>query len=289
MGSKQTPVASRTRGAGLRPPVPLVGALRHGNTAFGKLATEAGAPAVLLGKVITTAVRAPRGYWGAVRDDAVRMIRKVFVPGALAQLGYGSLAGTFVAAVMADLGAANRGGTIFVSVTVRHISPVITAVVIAGIIGTATTAELGSRKIREEIDALRVLGQDPIRLLVLPRVIAMVIAMFVMDVLGILLWVAEGAFFTVTYANVSTASFLSAFMSALSTYEVTTNVVKAVLYGLIIAAVCASKGLATRWGSEGVGRAVNQAVVICVTAVFVIELVFSVVLLGLIPDFSAIR
>lgn len=253
------------------------------------LATEAGSPIVLLAKVIVTGVRHPLGYWGTVRDDAHRLFRKVFVPGALTQLGYGSLAGTFVVAVMADLGAAHRGGTIFVSVTVRQIAPVLTAVVVAGIIGTATTAELGSRKIRDELDALRVLGQDPIRLLVLPRVIAMVIVTCVMGVLGVVLWVTEGVLFAAAFADVSPAAFLSSFMSGLTPYEVATNVVKGALYGLLVGIVCASKGLATKSGSEGVGRAVNQAVVICIAAIFITELVFTVILLGLIPDFSVIR
>lgn len=253
------------------------------------VATEAGSPIVLLGKVIATGVRQPRGYWGAVRDDAHRLFRKIFIPGVLTQLGYGSLVATFVVAVMADLGAANRGGTIFVSVTVRQISPVLTAVVVAGIVGTATTAELGSRKIRDEIDALRVLGQDPIRLLVLPRVIAMVIVTCVMGVLSVVLWVAEGVFFAQVFADVSSAAFLASFMSGLTPYEVMTNVSKGILYGLIVAIVCASKGLSTTAGSEGLGRAVNQAVVICIAAIFVTELVFTVILLGLIPSFGAVR
>lgn len=253
------------------------------------LVDEAGAPVVLLGQLITSVLHDPRGFWGDVLDDTHRLLRKILIPSILANAGYSFLTATIVVAVTVDLGAAGRGGTIIVPPVMRMLAPLISAVVVAGVIGTATTAELGARKIREELDALRVLGQDPVRMLVLPRVIATVIITWVTGALGVLVFFIETTLLTTTLSMVSPESYMSYFLGSLTVYEVMANVVRGGLFGLIIGVVCASKGLTARFGPEGVGRAVNQAVVIAISSLFIFNLIFDLILLGLIPNFTVIR
>lgn len=251
--------------------------------------SELGSPALLLGQLVRTAVREPRGYWGEVRDESYHLIRRVFVPAVITLLGYGMLLAAFLVPVLMRLGAEARTGSFGVGITIREIAPILNAVIMAGIIGTATTADIGARKIREELDALRVLGQDPIRMLILPRVIAMTLVTFVMSAVGIVIQLGEIAAVSVVLGGVSPGVFLPSLYSAMTVYEVGTSVAKSLVFGLLIGIICASKGLTTKSGAEGLGRAVNQAVVLCILAIFVVDAVMSIIPAGAIPEFSVNR
>lgn len=250
---------------------------------------EIGHAGLLFGQVVSTAVRNPRGYWGAARDDAYYVIKRTFVPSVFALTGYGLLAATFAVAILLFLGAANRLGTVYLTFIIREISPLITGVVVAGAIGTATTSELGARKIREELDALRVLGQDPIRLLVLPRVISLIIITVATNVIGVLITVLEGLLVVSTLGGVTANAFYSSFLENITTAEIVGNLVKMTIAGLLIGIVCASKGLTVKSGAEGVGRAVNQAVVAAVMMVFIVDVLFNLILLATNPDITVLR
>lgn len=250
---------------------------------------QPGHMAQLLVQVLSTAIRNPRGYWGDVRDDMRYLVKKLPVPATFALLGFGFLPATWPVVFLLFLGAPNRVGTVYLSFIVREAAPFIVGVIVAGVIGAATTSELGARKIREELDALRVLGQDPIRLLVLPRVISLTIITAALSVFGIVPMVIEGLLIVVTLGDTSAGSFLSSFTENLTVPELAGIVLKMTLVGLFIGIVCASKGLTARPGAEGVGRAVNEAVVISVLAVFIIDVVFNMILLGNYPDMRVLR
>lgn len=254
-----------------------------------RLAREVGEPLDLLGRLISTVIRNPRGFWGDTRDDMYYVLKRIFIPGSLSLLGYGMLAATFALAILLFLGAANRLGTVYLSFIIREIAPYITSIAMAGIVGTATTAEIGARKIRGELDAMRVMGQDPVRLLVLPRVIACMIVMCFMNLYVIALTTLEGVLMVMWIGDTSAASFLSSFLTNLTVPEVIGNVTKTLLLGLFIGIVCASKGLTSARGSEGLGRAVNQAVVITTLSVLVIDVTFNTILQGLVPSMTVSR
>nr|WP_281373674.1 ABC transporter permease [Haloechinothrix aidingensis] len=253
------------------------------------IATEVGGPLVLAGQTIRTAVREPRGYWGDVRDDTYDLLKKTIVPGIFAMLGYGMLLAVFAVSIFLILGAPNRLGPIYVAILIREIAPFIAGSVVAGVVGTATTTEIGARKIREELDALRVLGQDPVRMLVLPRVIGLAIVTWVVNIIGILTIVVQGYFVATLLGGTSQAAYLTEFMMNISVPEIFANAVKMILIGLIIGFVCASKGLRATSGAEGLGRAVNQAIVISVLAVFIVSVLFNMVLLATVPEMTVSR
>lgn len=244
---------------------------------------------LLLGQLVSTAVRNPRGYWPDVRDDVAYVFRKVFLPTTITVLGYGFLVVTFAISILLFLGAPNRLGGVYLSFVIREVAPFLTGTVIAGVIGTATTSEIGARKIREELDALRVLGQDPVRMLVLPRVIAITIVTVAMDLYVIAFQVLEGVAGTVLLGDTSAAAFTASFLDNITIADLLANVLKMALVGLLIGVVCASKGLTARAGAEGVGRAVNEAVVISVLAVYIVSVVFNMILLGSNPDITVFR
>lgn len=256
---------------------------------MGRLATEVGHPLVLLGQVVRIAVRKPKGYWGDVRDDMYYNLKKVSVPFVVAMFGYGMLASTFAVAIMLILGAPNRLGTVYLSFMLREISPFITGTVVAGVLGTSTTAEIGARKIREELDALVVLGQNPVRMLVLPRVITLTIMTCALNILGVVLLVGQGFFVVTTLGGTSASAYFANFMANVTVADILNNLFKTLSIGLFIGLICTSKGLRTTRGAEGLGRAVNQAVVVCVVAVFILNDVYNLISQGAVPEMTVSR
>jgi phospholipid/cholesterol/gamma-HCH transport system permease protein len=250
---------------------------------------QVGEIGVLFGQVVYTAVRYPKGYWADTRDDTYYVLKRVFFPAIAVLAGYGLLAASFAVAILLFLGAASRLGTVYLTFSVREIAPLFTGVVISGAIGAATTSELGARKIREELDALRVLGQDPVRLIVLPRVLACVLIMVVMNILGVVVTTGEALMVTHILGNVSYGAFMASFINDITVGEIIGNLVKTALIGLFIGVIAASKGLTVTRGAEGVGRAVNQSVVINLMMVFVVDNIFNLILLALNPNITVSR
>ncbi len=250
---------------------------------------QVGHMGLVLGQVVNTGVRNPRGYWADTRDDMYYVLKRISVPAFFALMGYGLLAATFAVAILIFLGAANRLGTVYLTFIIREISPLLTSAVVAGAIGAATTSELGSRKIRDELDALRVLGQDPVRMLVLPRVLSLIAITLAYNILGILMTVTEGLIVVSTLGDVEPNSFLTTFMENITVPEIVGNLIKMTLIGLLIGVISASKGMTCGHGAEGVGRAVNQSVVVCLTGAYAMDVLFNMILLATNPDVTVLR
>jgi len=153
--------------------------------------------------------------------------------------------------------------------------------------GTAITADLGARKIREELDALEVLGVDPIKNLVVPRFLALMLVTGLFDIYALLFGVFGGVVASLVN-NEPLGPFWATFFNNASTTDLWGSVVKTTLFGAIIAVVCCYKGMTASGGAEGVGRAVNQAVVIAFLGIFAFNYVFTQVLLATHPQLTTI-
>jgi phospholipid/cholesterol/gamma-HCH transport system permease protein len=250
---------------------------------------EIGDPLELLRAATVSLVRKPTGFWGDTRDYAIFILRRALVPAIAANMAYSLLAVVFSTAILLFLGAANRVGVPYFIFTIREIVPLFVGTVMAGVIGASITAEIGARKIRGELDALRVMGQDPVRVLVIPRVIATagMTGMFSIFILYFNLGV--GALTAGWLAGSSTGAYLAASTTNITVAEVCGVIGKLIIIGLFIGLVCSSKGLNAPAGSEGLGWAVNRAVVVCVLAVFMIDVIFNMILQGLVPSLSVSR
>ena len=160
-----------------------------------------------------------------------------------------------------------------------------TAVVVAGVAGTAITADLGARKIREELDALQVLGVDPIKNLVVPRFLGLMLITGLLDIYALIFGIIGGIFAELLYGAPLGGFFATLFNNA-SVTDLWGSVLKTTLFGAIIAIVCSYKGMNASGGAEGVGRAVNEAVVIAFLGVFAFNYVFTQTLLATHPEIS---
>src|SRR5213075_2886324 len=149
-------------------------------------------------------------------------------------------------------------------------------------------ADLGARKIREELDALQVLGVDPIKNLVVPRFLSLMLITGLMDIYALLFGISGGIFAEIAYGQPLGGFFATLFTNA-SITDLWGSLLKCTLFGAIIAIVCCYKGMNASGGAEGVGRAVNEAVVIAFLGVFAFNYVFTQTLLATHPEISQIR
>ncbi|HEV3093954.1 MAG TPA: ABC transporter permease [Solirubrobacteraceae bacterium] len=250
---------------------------------------ETGDMMLLTGRTISSALRPPYPYGGEFVDQFLFVLRICWLPLLLSTfaLSYGA-PGLQAANILGVLGSVDRLGGVFVLAAVREIAPLITAIVLAGAAGTAITADLGARKIREELDALQVLGVDPVKNLVVPRFLALMIATSLFNIYAILFGLFGGLLAAVVHHQ-PLGPFWVTFFNNVSTVDLWGSTLKTAVFGAIIAIVCCYKGMRASGGAEGVGRAVNQAVVTSIVAFSSFNYVFTQVLLATHPNILTIR
>ncbi|GAB3075045.1 MlaE family ABC transporter permease [Nocardioides zeae] len=241
------------------------------------------APARELGRMLAMALDAlvilgtRRFSWREAVLQAWFIARVSLVPTLLVMLGFTLLVMFQVNLLLADLGALDLSGGIAGIAAVQQIGPFVTVVVVAGAGGTAITADLGARTIREEIAAMQVLGIDPVQRLVVPRIVACVAVSLVLNVLISSGGLVGGYFFSVYLQGVTPGAYLDSIPLFTGVPELAFSIVKAFVFGLIAAVIACYRGLNVAGGSKGVGDAVNQAVVITVAVLVPVSLTISLV------------
>jgi phospholipid/cholesterol/gamma-HCH transport system permease protein len=185
-------------------------------------------------------------------------------------------------------GAIDRLGSFYSLAAVREFAPIVCAIIVSGVAGTAITADLGARKIREELDALQVLGVDPVKSLVVPRFLALMVATALFDIFAIAVGITGGMVATLTH-HAPLGPFFATFISSGTTTDVWGSLLKCTMFGAITAIVCCYKGMTASGGAEGVGKAVNQAVVIALLAVGSFNYIFTQTLLATHPDMLTLK
>jgi phospholipid/cholesterol/gamma-HCH transport system permease protein len=164
--------------------------------------------------------------------------------------------------------------------SVRELGPMLTAVVVAGRVGSAIAAELGSMVVTEQIEALRSMGLEPPRFLVVPRLTALLLMLPLLTIFADVVSIAGGAWIAQTYAHISYDAFLTSVRQSISFTDVLKGVFKAFVFAVIIAMVGAYQGLSTRGGAAGVGQSTTGAVVLAIILIFISNFVMSFLLYG---------
>jgi phospholipid/cholesterol/gamma-HCH transport system permease protein len=254
-----------------------------------RVLAELGGLTQLAVEVVWSVIRRPTGYWRAVRDEMYSVLRLSWFPMALAVLAFSLMIGILGMNVTELLGANNRYGQYFFIQNIREFAQWVNSMVVAGIVGAAVCSDLGARKVREELDALRVLGTNPVRELVLPRVVSTTILTPLLLQVSLVVGLLCGLFSSVTYGDVPAGDYYATVFKNLTTIELVVAVAKGAAIGFVIGLVGAYKGLNAGGGPLGVGRAVNQAVVFAFALVFIIDLAFNMIALGLFPSLQTVR
>jgi phospholipid/cholesterol/gamma-HCH transport system permease protein len=228
-------------------------------------------------------------WWREAADQSWILIKRCMIPTAISVFvfGYGPVGvegGTFFKA----LGQIDRLGALYSVGAVREYVPWVTGMVVAGVAGTAITADLGARRIRDELDALAVMGVDAIRTLVAPRVLALMLVLPLLNLVGLVFAASAGIVVELTEHG-TLAGFEASFAAGFSPVDMVANVLKTGAFGFMIAVVCCYRGLTASGGSEGVGHAVNVAVVQAFAAVWIFNFAFNALYLAAFPGSLAVR
>ncbi|RCS21375.1 organic solvent ABC transporter permease [Phyllobacterium salinisoli] len=216
-------------------------------------------------------------------------IRFVAIFHQIDRLGVGAipivvLISTIMGAIIAQQGAfqlRNWGAEIYVAslsgiLVLREIGVLLAAIMVAGRSGSAITAELGSMKMREEIDAMRVMGLDPISVLVFPRVVALTISMVLLTVISNIAGLVGAIFVGWAYSGIAPTAFLRLLHEAVTIQDYLAGLIKAPFMAMVIGILAAAEGMSVGGSAESLGRRVTSSVVKSIFLVIVIDGLFAV-------------
>jgi phospholipid/cholesterol/gamma-HCH transport system permease protein len=190
-----------------------------------------------------------------------------------------AMAGFFVGAIMTvqftmqmkEFGALGYLGGLATSGTFREVGPLLIAFMLSGKIGAFTSAELGTMRVTEQIDAIRCLGADPIQEIILPRFLGIIISSFFLLFLGLLMSILGGMFLGFFFAGVNPEEYVRHIPTIITLPSIITGLVKCLSFGVVLATVCTQKGYFTVGGAKGVGRSVVSTAVITMIAIVIVD------------------
>ncbi len=190
-----------------------------------------------------------------------------------------AMAGFFVGAIMAvqftmqmkEFGALGYLGGLATSGTFREVGPLLIAFMLSGKIGAFTSAELGTMRVTEQIDAIRCLGANPMQEIILPRFLGIIISSFFLLFLGLVMSVFGGMFLGYFLAGVNPEEYVRHIPTIITGPSIATGLVKCFTFAVVLATICTQKGFYTVGGAKGVGRAVVSTAVTTMIAIVVMD------------------
>ncbi|MBC7363050.1 MAG: ABC transporter permease [Candidatus Aminicenantes bacterium] len=175
-------------------------------------------------------------------------------------------------------GSESQGGPIIAVGLCRELVPILVGLMVAGRVGSAMAAEIGTMKITEQIDALFSLGAHPVRYLVVPRVLASLIMVPILTLYGDVIAIFGGFAYNVLLMKVNKTLYVQNTLKYFEIWDVSVGLIKALIFGLVIAVVGCWQGMTAEGGAEGVGRATTKSVVVASIAILILNFFLSKVL-----------
>jgi phospholipid/cholesterol/gamma-HCH transport system permease protein len=224
--------------------------------------------------------------WLATRMPRRETIWPNFYQVGVLSLPVVALTGTFIGMVLAvqsyfqfrQLGLETRLGGVINMTLVRELGPVLAATMLAGRVGSAMAAELGTMRVTEQIDALSAMGANPIRYLVVPRLLACFFMIPTLTVMADFMGVAGGHFYSVYVLGIDIHHYWSNSAAFVGTFDVITGLVKSIFFGTAIAMVSCYQGFHCDPGAEGVGRASTASFVYSFVLILILDLLLGILL-----------
>ncbi|MEU8900290.1 ABC transporter permease [Nocardia sp. NPDC048505] len=224
--------------------------------------------------------------FGEFVEQATFMARTAVVPTLFVSVPISVTLSIQFGLLASQLGATSMAGAANGLATIRQGAPLVAAILMAAAVGSAISADLGSRAIREETAAMEVMGVSVIRRLVVPRLAAAVVVAVSLTGFTCFIGFLAGYAFTVTLQGGTPGSYTATFSSFATVADMVLTLIKAVVFGVIVAVVSCYKGLDTRHGAAGVANAVNAAVVQSILLLMVVNVLFTQMYLILFPKAS---
>lgn len=157
----------------------------------------------------------------------------------------------------------------------REFGVLIASIVVAGRSGAAIAARIGTMNMAQEIDALRVMGIAPVRFLVAPVLIAMIIMMPLLTVIADVMAITGGGVITILELHIALPIYFDRVLLALSPFDIAQGLIKSIVFGILITLVATSNGFNASGGAEGLGRATTRSVVLCIASLVIADMIFT--------------
>lgn len=218
-----------------------------------------------------------RFAWREYLEQTWFVARVCTLPALVLMIPYEVLWVFTINVLLMEFGAADYAGVGASIGAVNQVGPVDTVLVISGAAAAAICADLGARTIREELDALRTMGINPIQALVLPRVLAATTVAFALNVMVVVVGLIASFIFSVYVQHVSAGAFVDHLTLFTGVDDVLVSQAKATVFGLTAGLISCYKGITVGGGPAGVGRAVNETVVFCFVTLFVLNTIMTAV------------
>lgn len=251
----------------------------------------AGGMGVLVVQMFRTAVRPPYSWKLAFLEECSVTIRRCAVPLALSMAAFSiGIIVALIAGLLGAIGSIDRAGGGNITGWSREPGFWVTSMIFAGVAGSAMTADLAARKVREELDAIAVLGVDAMRTLVVPRILALAVVAPMLGLFAVLVAMATSYLsYPFLLDNATTSAFIDSTKAFMNASDMLSLVARLLVTGLLVGTVCCYKGLNAKGGAEGVGRAVNESVLICFVSLWVLNCLWNAVFLANSPATQVLR
>ncbi len=256
---------------------------RRAETKLGRLVRETGTMVAISLEAMRLLFRRDFPF-AELTEQCWFLARVTTLPLILISIPFGIVIALQVGSLLQQIGAQDQLGAAMVLAVVREQAPVATALLIAGAGGSAMCADLGARRIRDEISAMEVMGVNPLHRLVLPRLLAAMIISVLLDGVVSVAGIAGGLFFGQQSIHITASSFFATFAELAQLADFWMALAKAAIFGFIAAMVACYKGLGAKGGPKGVGDAVNQAVVVTFVLAFFVNFVLTLVYFQFVPQ-----
>jgi phospholipid/cholesterol/gamma-HCH transport system permease protein len=238
-------------------------------------------------EITTLLGRSIRGLWKGPRyfREIIEQMDRVGV----GSLGIVSLNGFFTGGVLIlqayptleYYGATAQAGQSVATSLIRELGPVLTALMVAGRVGSAISAELGAMVVSQQIDAMRALGTSPVRKLVTPRLIALMLTLPLLTISADVIGIVGGGIVAKALHGLDASVYIQSAKIGVSTSDILGGIIKPLVFGMIIALVACYKGLSTTGGTVGVGRSTTNAVVMASINIIIADFFLSKALASL--------
>lgn len=258
----------------------LAGRARAGIVTSGELVVL-GTEAVI---AAATDIVSRRFSWQEFMLQAWFMTRVSLLPTILVAIPFGVITSVQIGAVANQVGAISFSGAVNGIGVLRQGAPLVTSLMIAGAVGSAICSDLGARTVREEIDALKVMGISPVQRLIAPRVVAALLVALLLTVVVSMTAMVTAYIMNVGSGNVSSGAYLDSFVSFSQPSDFLLAEFKALIFGFLATIVAAHKGLHAKGGPKGVADAVNQAVVLSVILLALANVAITQVYVMVVPQ-----
>jgi len=238
------------------------------NGVIGLALSHVGSISLLFGRTVRETVRR-RPEWSVVLDQMHNLGVRSLAIATVTALFTGMVLSLQTSYSLAAYGAKLFVGDIVALSLVRELGPVLTALMVGGRVGAGITAEIGSMKVTEQIDAIRAMAANPVRKLVVPKVLAIAIMLPVLVVFADFVGIMGGLIMAVFTLHQPAAFYMQHVVQALSVQDVLSGVGKSIFFAMFISLIACHSGLSAEGGADGVGRATTQTVVAASLAVLV--------------------